>query len=164
MASLAPTPPAVHGTEAGGDRWLIGGDERQALALGIGEVERGPPPHIGATASCRTLSSVSRSSHQASAPPGTRSPMREMSLTPGMVRRGPGPVEEGHVGAGRALRIGVEEVIGGYVVLVHRLLHQPEAQHVAVEMQVGGRVAGDGGNVVQAEESMGVMGSPVRDR
>ena len=51
---------------------------------------------------------------------------------------GPGPagartgvLEEGDVGAGTALLVTVEEVVDGRVVLVHRLLDEPEAEEPA---------------------------------
>ena len=63
-----------------------------------------------------------------------------------------GVLEEGDVGAGAALLVGVEEVVDGRIVLVDRLLDQPEAEHARVEVHVPGRVAGDQRDVVDAFE------------
>ena len=45
-------------------------------------------------------------------------------------------IEEGEVGAGRGDAVTVEQVIGGGVVLVDRLLDQPHAQRLGVEFDV----------------------------
>jgi hypothetical protein len=60
----------------------------------------------------------------------------------------PRVLEEGDVGAGIALLVGVEEVVDGGVVLIHRLLHQPQSQRAGVEVDVPLRVRGDRGDVV----------------
>jgi hypothetical protein len=59
-------------------------------------------------------------------------------------------LEEGDVGAGAPVLVGVEEVVDGRVVLVDRLLHEPEPEHADVEVHVSGRVARDRGDVVDA--------------
>jgi hypothetical protein len=46
--------------------------------------------------------------------------------------------------------VGVVEVVDGRVVLVDRLLDEPEAQHTRVEVDVPGGVAGDQRDVVDA--------------
>ena len=140
-------------------RWkrrLVGGHQRQPLALGIAEVECRPAARL------RDLVVLHDVFDQPLPPPAEcarRHPEPDAGdvAHPGPVRHRARPVEEGDVGAGRALRVGIEEVVGGHVVLVHRLLHQAQAQHVAVEVQVDGRVAGDGGDVVQAEQGHGVV-------
>jgi hypothetical protein len=66
-------------------------------------------------------------------------------------------LEERDVGAGRALLVGVEEVVDGRVVLVHRLLHHPQAEPVDVVLDVLRRVAGDARDVVDAVESHGSL-------
>src|SRR5690606_11959073 len=53
------------------------------------------------------------------------------------------PFEEGHVRSGRALAVGVEEVVGAGVVLVHRLLDEPQAQRLRVESAIARRVRSD---------------------
>ena len=70
----------------------------------------------------------------------------------GAPRRGARVLEEGDVRAGAALLVGVEEVIDGRVVLVHRLLHEPQSQYARVEVDVAAGVAGDGGDVMDALE------------
>jgi hypothetical protein len=59
-------------------------------------------------------------------------------------------LEEGDVGAGASLLVRVEEVVDGRVVLVDRLLHQPQPEHTDVEVDVALGVGGDRGDVVDA--------------
>src|SRR5918994_2902263 len=47
-----------------------------------------------------------------------------------------GPVEEGDLGPRIANLVSVEEVVGGDVVLIHRLLDEPQPEHVRVERHV----------------------------
>ena len=61
-------------------------------------------------------------------------------------------LEERDVGARAALLVGVEEVVDGRVVLVDRLLDEPQTEHAGVEVDVPGRVAGDQGDVVDPFE------------
>ena len=61
-------------------------------------------------------------------------------------------LEERDVGAGAALLVGVEEVVDGRVVLVHRLLHEPQAERARVVLDVPRRVAGDARDVMHALE------------
>ena len=62
----------------------------------------------------------------------------------GAARGGARVLEEGEVGSRAALLVGVEEVVDGRVVLVDGLLHQAQAEHARVEVDVAGGVAGDG--------------------
>ena len=62
-------------------------------------------------------------------------------------------LEEGEVGPGRAIFIGVEQVVDVRVVLVHRLGDQAQAEDAGVEGQVARSVAGDAGDVVDAVEA-----------
>jgi hypothetical protein len=64
----------------------------------------------------------------------------------------PRELEEREVGPGAALLVGVEEVVDGRLVLVDGLLHQPQAQHSRVEVDVALAVLGDRGDVVDALE------------
>ncbi len=57
-------------------------------------------------------------------------------------------LEEGDVAPGRPRLVGVEEVIHGGVVLVDRLLHEPESEDARVEVHVPGRVGRDARDVV----------------
>src|SRR5438876_2148794 len=63
-----------------------------------------------------------------------------------------GILEERQIGARRALLVAIEQVVDARVVLVDALLHQAQAQHARVELDVAGRVTGDGGYVVDALE------------
>src|SRR5207247_6082131 len=61
-------------------------------------------------------------------------------------------LEERDVRAGAADLIGVKEVVDGRVVLVDRLLDEPEPEHARVVLDVLRRVARDAGDVVDAFE------------
>ena len=61
-------------------------------------------------------------------------------------------LEEGDVGARAPLLVGVEEVVDGRVVLVDRLLDEPETQSPRIELDIPRRVAGDPGDVVDSFE------------
>ena len=62
-------------------------------------------------------------------------------------------LEERDVGARVPLFVGVEEVVDGRVVLVDRLLHEPQAEDARVEVDVPRRVAGDARDVVDPVET-----------
>ena len=66
--------------------------------------------------------------------------------------RDPRVLEEGDVRAWVAGLVGVEQVIDGGVVLVDRLLHQPQPEDAGVEVDVALRVGGDRCDVVDAFE------------
>jgi hypothetical protein len=70
----------------------------------------------------------------------------------GLAARRARVLEEGQVGARRALLVGVEEVVDGRVVLVDGLLDEPQPEDPDVELDVRGRVARDRGDVVDAFE------------
>ena len=59
-------------------------------------------------------------------------------------------LEEGDVGAGRAVLVGVVEVVDARVVLVDGLLDQAQSEHARRRIDVGGCVAGDQRDVVDA--------------
>jgi hypothetical protein len=61
-------------------------------------------------------------------------------------------LEEGEIGARIPLLVRVEEVVDGRVVLVDRLLHQAQPEHVRVEVDVSLGVGGDRGDVMDAVE------------
>src|SRR5690606_3252949 len=63
---------------------------------------------------------------------------------------GAGEGEEGHLSAGAAQLIAVEEVVGRDVVLIDGLLDQPHAQDAGKEVDVAAGVAGDRRDVVQS--------------
>ena len=122
-------------------------DQRKALALGVFEIERHAPVALG---------------HRALRHPTFAQPLGPVLEGPcpthaqaragDRVRAAPlglhRPVEKGQVGAGRALGIGVEQVIGAHIVLVDAALHQPHAQHLGVEVVVVADLRGDRGEMV----------------
>ncbi len=61
-------------------------------------------------------------------------------------------LEERDVTTRRPLLVGVEEVVHGRVVLVHRLLHEPEPENAGVEIDVPWGIARDARHVVDAVE------------
>ncbi len=61
-------------------------------------------------------------------------------------------LEERDVRAARATLVRVEEVVDGRVVLVDRLLDEPEAEDAGVEVHVARRVRGDARDVVDPLE------------
>ena len=61
-------------------------------------------------------------------------------------------LEERDVRAGAALLVRVEQVVDRRVVLVHGLLHEPQAERARVVLDVPRRVAGDARDVVHAFE------------
>ena len=65
---------------------------------------------------------------------------------------GAGILEERDVAPRAALLVRVEEVVDGRVVLVHRLLHEPEPEDARVEVDVPRRVGSDARDVVDAVE------------
>ncbi len=61
-------------------------------------------------------------------------------------------LEERDVRAGAALLVCVEQVVDRRVVLVHGLLHEPQAKRASVVVDVLRRVPGDAGDVMHAFE------------
>ncbi len=68
----------------------------------------------------------------------------------GAARLRPRKFEEGDVGAGAAVLIGVEEVVDAGGVLIDRLLHHAQAERAGVEVDVALGVGCDRGDVVNA--------------
>ena len=73
--------------------------------------------------------------------PGTRASARRAGI-----------LEEGDVGAGGAALVGVEEVVDGRIVLVHRLLDEAETESAGVEVDVARRVGRDARDVMDPFE------------
>jgi hypothetical protein len=74
---------------------------------------------------------------------------------------GPAPLrprilEECDVRSGRALLVGIEQVVDGRIVLVHGLLHQPQAEDAGVEVDVSGSVPRDRRHVVDSFQAHGL--------
>jgi hypothetical protein len=142
----------VPGGEREGVRSL---DQGKAQAVGIGEGQ-------GALAEARGDRLDADAGGAQAALPGVEGPERhrQVGLLDHADTRGAGlgvgPGEEGQVGSGVALAVRVEQVVGGGVVLVDALLDEPESHDALVEAQVLDGVAGDGGDVVQANGGAGV--------
>ena len=66
------------------------------------------------------------------------------------------PVEESQIAAGRGFAVGIEQVIGGDVVLIDRLLHEAHAEQAGIESDIARRIGGDGGEMMDAGELHGV--------
>src|SRR5207245_11131341 len=64
-----------------------------------------------------------------------------------------GPGEEGHDAARIADLVAEVEMVGLRIVEIHGALHQPEAEHAHVEVEVLLRVTRDRGDVVDAEDA-----------
>ena len=124
----------------------------QALALGILEVERHPAVALDDLAVLHTLLV------EAPCPPAQR-------LLAGNAQRRAGrccacPAARAPTGqskkvmsrAGRGLAVGVEEVVGADVVLVHGLLDEAHAERPRVEGVVAPGVGRDGGQMMDAGE------------
>ena len=62
------------------------------------------------------------------------------------------PVEEREIGAGAALRVGVEQVIRAHVVLIDRALHETHAERLRVEEMVVANLRRDRGQMMNAEK------------
>ena len=126
------------------------GDKRQALPLGILEIERLAPVAPG------DLGMGDALLLEAALPPREalpRDPEARPHDAPGPAPLGScGPVKEGDVGPGARVPVGVEEVIGRDVVLVHGFLHEPKPEHLRVERVVLSGLRGDRGQVVQSGE------------
>ena len=118
-------------------------DEREALAFRILEEDRGAAvarldAAVGDTGVGETLLPPGKARLAADTERRARDRIGAATLGRGR------PVEEGHVGAGGAELVGVEEMIGGDVVLVHGLLDQAQAELARVEIDVALGVGGDG--------------------
>ena len=76
------------------------------------------------------------------------------SPAPAEPRVGVGPGEEGEDGAGRAGVVAEVEVVGAGVVEVDGALDEAEAEAFGVEVEIGLRVGGDGGDVVETDDGL----------
>ena len=129
-------------------------DEREALALGILELKRQPAVALD-DLTVRHLVFV-----EALQPPCQRrftvhaEAGPDDAASPAALARC-GPVEKGEVRARTAFGVGIEQVIGAHVVLVHRALDQPHAERPGVEAVVLLDRGGDRGEVMDARELHG---------
>ena len=129
-------------------------DQREPLALGILEVERGPAVPLP-----RALVRYAELA-QALRPPPQRVHSVHAQMRPHDAVRASAlgrrrPIEERDVRAGAARAVRVEEVVDPHVVLIHAPLHQPHPEHLAVEPAVVANARGDRGQVVESGELHG---------
>lgn len=135
-------------------------NEREALALGVIEVEDEPPVALSDVPMRHALR------RQALDPPSearfARNPQRGSNdAVRAAALATDRPIKEGKVAPGRAFPIGVEKMIGADIVLVDRALHQPHAEHTGVEAVIAGCVGGNRRQMVDAAE-LGRRLFPVR--
>src|SRR5690242_8573348 len=71
--------------------------------------------------------------------PGTRNVAHDMR-----------PIEKGYVGPWIAKLIGIEEMIGRNIVLVHRLFDEAQTQYSGVKIDISSSVSCDGGHMMNA--------------
>ncbi len=69
------------------------------------------------------------------------------AVGPAPLGRG-GKIEEGEIGAGTGVSVGIEQMIGADVVLVDGLLDQPHAEQPGIERQIFARPGGNRGQMV----------------
>src|SRR5829696_3479659 len=132
---------------------LVSG-EPKPLPFGVGEVE------VSAVFTFRDPSVIHAEFLESAGPPLKRGVIRDAQLgsrdlaSTGMVGgyAQMGPVEEGDLGPRISNLVSVEEVVGGDVVLIHRLLDEPQPEHVRVERHVLRGVRRDRRHVVQAAQ------------
>jgi hypothetical protein len=126
-------------------------DERQALAFRILEMDRQPAvAYLGTGMADAMLAEPLRPIvESARARDAERRTGDRIGAAPLRRRR---PVEEGEVGSRRGEAVGIEEVIGGDVVLVDGLLDQPEAEDIGVEIDIALGIGRNRGEVVDSGE------------
>ena len=61
-----------------------------------------------------------------------------------------GPRKEREIGARMPFSVGVKEVIRSWIVLIHRLLHEPHTEHACVKVEILLSRPGDGRDVVKS--------------
>ena len=142
----------------GGDLRVLG-QERRVVDGRDDEAMRSPSGSSKPTLASSRRRAVATRSRAGS--PRSRATHRSRRATPTVCtipaparpRRTPGYSKKVMSAPGRPGLVGVEEVVDGRVVLVHRLLHEPEAENACVEVDVSRRVGGDARHVVDAVEA-----------
>ena len=132
-------------------------DERETLALGILELEDEP------TVALCDLADGDALLGQVVTPPvegvaPVHSQVRPRDAASAALLAGHVPIEERQVVPRAADGVGVEEVIGADVVLIHAALDEAHPHHLGVEAVVRADVSGDGGEVMNAGEVHGRRG------
>lgn len=67
-------------------------------------------------------------------------------------RRQISPGEKSEIRSGVSVGVGIEEVVGAGIILIHAFLHQTHAEDSGVEIEILLRRAGDGGDVMKAAD------------
>jgi hypothetical protein len=124
-------------------------DQRQTLALGVLEIERQAAVALGEFAMgdaqfretlAPPLQTFLSGNAHAGAGDGVVAAL--------FARRG--KIEEGDVAARRGDAVGIEQMIGGNVVLIDGLLDQAQTERLGVEFDIAGRVGRHGGEMMNA--------------
>ena len=124
-------------------------DQHQALPLAVLERQRQPAVDLDDIAGrgaglFEAIAPVAEGFFTGDAQAGARDRIGAALLPGGR------EIEEGEIGAGIGFAVGVEQVIGGDVVLVDGLLHQPHAQQAGVEGQIVPRLRRDRGQMMNS--------------
>jgi hypothetical protein len=130
-----------------GEEWrIVDGRDHEALAEALGVVEGNARVVSGDVGLGREamLPEVERFLRGDAPIDGVHHPGTGLAATHAWI------LEKRDVAAGCPGLVGVEEVVDGRVVLIHRLLDESEAQDTRVEVDVARRVAGDARDVVDS--------------
>ena len=124
-------------------------DQHQALAFAVLERQRQPAidlDHLAGDAAGRlqAVAPPAEAFFTGDAKPGARNRVGSAPLGGGR------KVEEGEIGAGVGFAVGVEQVVGGDIVLIDRLLDQPHAEQAGVKGQILPGLRRDRGQVVNS--------------
>ena len=124
-------------------------DQHQPLALAVLERQRQPAVDLDdiaghAAGLLQAIAPVAETCFAGDAQAGARNRVGAAPL------RGRREIEEGEVGAGIGLAVGVEQMIGADVVLVDGLLDQPHAEQAGVKRQILARFRRDRGQMVNS--------------
>ena len=127
-------------------------DRGEALALGVLEVERHAAVALDDAAVLHALLVEALLPTSAALPRRRRAEPCGRCCGCRAARGATGQSKKVMSVPGVACAVGVEQVVGAHVVLVHGLLHQPHAERAGVEVVVAPGVGGDGGEMVDAGE------------
>src|SRR5579863_313090 len=140
---------------AGSTRTILGRgvvDEFQRLPLRVGECKHSTAPSLLYLTVCDCVFV------EAPHPIAERLPTRHSEgcgrdlPRPTLLTSNGIPIEEGHICASMSYFVSVKEVIGRDVVLIDRLLHQPQPQYVGIECDIAGSMARHRGYMMQSTQ------------